>query len=125
MKDEILKLEKAYWSGMENHELEVVTNLTYFPCILASKNGPRKMTEEDFKKVFEQAEGMEMQVNNIDDVQFHNVSEELAVIAYSIELTHKTKDKEIKSKCACSSTWLKSDNAWKCIQHSEADLPSE
>ncbi len=125
MKDQILKLEKAYWTGMENHDLETVTNLTYFPCVLASKNGPRIMTEDDFKKVFEQAEGMEMKVNKIDDVKFHNASDELAVIAYRVELMHKVKDEEVISKCACSSTWLKIENTWKCIQHAEADIELE
>ena len=39
MEDQIIELERKYWDGMANLDYETVKNLTYFPCIVASKDG--------------------------------------------------------------------------------------
>ena len=62
METQIIELEKKYWQGMENHDYETVKQLTYFPCIIAGKNGVQSVDEAKFKKMFESGEGDKIKV---------------------------------------------------------------
>lgn len=117
MKTEISKLEKKYWDAMTGRDYETVRDLTKFPCIVAGKQGVMSVDEPTYKKMFEQGSGKKMKVNNISDEQIET-GEDHALIAYLIELDYDGK----AMKCACTSTWIKESQKWRCAMHTETDL---
>lgn len=119
METQLIKLEKQYWQGMENHNYETVKKLTRFPCIIASKNGVQSIDEATFKKMFESGDGDKIKVLNITNVEEQLIAENTTIIGYIIELG--TPDKA-PSKCACTSTWVKENNNWLCAMHTETEL---
>lgn len=121
MKDEILEFEKKYWEAMEAHDFETVKSLTRFPCITAGKDGVRNVDEASFKKMFESGAGVNWKVLDISGVETQTFDNN-AVIAYLIELEHSAEGKTSSMKCACTSTWIKDDNIWRCAMHTESDL---
>jgi len=124
MERQIIELEKKYWQGMENHDYETVKNLTRFPCIVAGKTGIRSVDEANFKKMFESGDGDKIKVLNFSDVETQLIGENGAVIAYQIELGI-VDDKQKPMKCACTSTWVKENNNWVCVLHTETELSQQ
>ena len=123
METQIIELEKKYWHGMENHEYETVKKLTRFPCIIAGKNGVQSVDEDNFKKMFESGDGNKIKVLNFSNVEAQLIGESGAVIAYLIELVD---DKQkTPMKCACTSTWVKENNNWVCVLHTESELSQQ
>lgn len=119
METQIIKLEKKYWQGMENHDYETVKNLTRFPCIVAGKNGVQSIDETKFKKMFESGDGDKIKVLNISNVEEQLINENNAIIGYLIELGIPDK---AAMKCVCTSTWIKENNDWLCAMHTETEL---
>lgn len=122
METQIIELEKRYWQGMENHDYEIVKKLTHFPCIIAGKNGVQSVDEASFKKMFESGDDDKIKVLNISDVESQLIAENTAIIAYAIELGITDDKQKGAMKCACTSTWIKDNNNWVCVLHTEAEL---
>ena len=122
MKNEILELEKQYWAAMAAHDLNTVTKLTHFPCILTAKNGVREVDEKAFQEGFEQAKEMEMKIVGITDEKVQMLSDDYGIIGYTVEIEHVVKAETTRSKAACSSAWIKEEGEWKCALHTETEI---
>lgn len=121
MENHILELEKKYWEGMENHDYPSVASLTRFPCIVAGKDGVRTVDEATFKKMFESGKGVKWKVLAIDDVQTQTLGNN-ALIGYLVGLEATMDGKSSSMRCACTSTWIKENEEWRCAMHTESDL---
>ena len=121
MNNQILEAEKKYWDGMASHNFEQVKNLTRFPCLIAGKNGVMSVEEEPFKKMFDSHKDMSTKVENISDAQTQMLTENTAIIIYQIDVTYGDK----KMRCACTSTWQKENENWKCAMHSESEMKAQ
>lgn len=124
MENQILELEKRYWSAMEKRDFSIVKSLTRFPCIVAGQDGVRSVDEDTFKKMFDSGEGRELKMIEIsnDVVQ---VTGNCAMIAYKIELAYQVNGHESSNTCACTSTWIKENDNWVCGLHSESPITSQ
>lgn len=120
MKTQVIELEKEYWQGMESHDYETVRKLTHFPCIIAGKSGVQSVDEASFKRMFESGGENKIKVRSISDIESQIIGEDTAVVAYVIELGKA--DSEEASKCACTSTWIRTDGKWACALHTETAL---
>lgn len=116
MKDNIIDLEKKYWDAMANKDFETVKSLTKFPCIVAGRNGVMSVDASAYEKMFN-SNNRSMEVKSISDEQVQT-GEDHAMLAYLIELSYDG----VSMKCACTSTWIKENNDWKCAMHTESDL---
>ena len=117
MNQDIMSLEKKYWDAVVNKDYETVRDMTKFPCIVAGKQGVMSVDEPSYKKMFEQHGDRKMTVKNISDEQIQTGADH-AMIAYLIELDYNGN----QMKCACTSTWIKDSQGWKCAMHTESDL---
>lgn len=121
MENQILELEKKYWHGMETHDFQTVKSLTYFPCIVAGKNGINSVDEPTYKKMFESGENKKTKVLNISAVNSQTINETTAIIGYVIALSYDGKS----MTCACTSTWVRDKDSWLCAMHTESDLEKQ
>lgn len=121
MDNEILALEKKYWSAMQDHDFNTVKSLTRFPCIIAGKQGAQCIDEPAFKKMFESGEGKKMKVIDIRDEQIQVINDS-AYIAYIIESEYNIEGKKKSAVCACASAWVKENNNWLCSLHTKTDV---
>ncbi len=124
MKEELLSLEKSYWEAMETHNLSIIKELTYFPCIIAGKNGVKQINEDTFIDMFQASESMQIKVLSIDQVSSDQMGN-AGVIAYLITAEHHMDGQQNITTCACSSTWILIEGKWKCILHTESDISSD
>lgn len=124
MEKEILELEKKYWSGMENHDYDVVKNLTHFPCMIAGQHGVQLVDEQSFKRMFDSGAGKRTKVMNIHDEQVA-VVKDTATIIYRIEIQYNGSSPSSVHQYACASTWIKENEKWVCCLHTEAEMIGE
>lgn len=122
MKEQILDLEKKYWEGMQNHNYDVVKNLTYFPCTVVSKKGIKSIDEPTFKEMFDSGKDMKMKIKGISEAVVQSFSKSFATIAYIIEMDADENGQNTLHKCVCTSSWIMENGVWKCATHSESDL---
>ena len=122
MENQLIALEKEYWQGMQDHNYETVRNLTRFPCLIAGKDGVRKVDEATFKKMFESGEGNDIKVVNISNVEEQSLGENSAVIAYEIDFGSSDDENKSLMKCGCTSSWVKENEEWLCALHTEVEL---
>lgn len=122
MKTQIVELEKKYWNGIENHDYETVRNLTLFPCIVAGKKGVNSIDEEEFKKMFESSRANAIKVLDIYDLKEKIIAENTAVIGYRIDFEMLDSNQEKPIRCVCTSTWIKENNKWECLMHTETEM---
>jgi len=108
---------------MEDHQYETVKNLTHFPCIIAGRNGVQSVDEPSLKKMFESGEGSKIKVSGYLDVISQLPTQQTAVTAYVIELLDTKENKSVK--CSCTSTWIKENDRWLCMLHTETELSSK
>ncbi|MBS7254597.1 nuclear transport factor 2 family protein [Flavobacterium branchiicola] len=119
---QIIELEKKYWHGVENDDYETVKNLTLFPCIVAGKNGIQSVSEADFKKMFDSGQTNKIKVLDIYDVKEKRIADNTAVIGYLLDFIILDDSQKTPIKCACTSTWIKENNKWMCVLHTETEL---
>ncbi|WPO76849.1 DUF4440 domain-containing protein [Flavobacterium sp. KACC 22761] len=122
MELQTIELEKKYWHGVENHDYETVKNLTVFPCIVAGKNGVQSINEDDFKNMFDSGQTNKIKVLNIYDVKEKLINENTAVIGYGLDFEIVDQSQKEPIKCVCTSTWIKENNKWGCVMHTETEL---
>ncbi|MEN2487989.1 DUF4440 domain-containing protein [Flavobacterium sp. B11] len=122
MEGQIIELEKKYWHGVENNNYETVRNLTLFPCIVAGKNGIQSISEADFKNMFDSGQTNKIKVLNIYDVKEKLIAENTAVIGYRLDFEIADQNPKMPIKCVCTSTWIKENNKWGCVMHTETEL---
>lgn len=120
-----------YWTGkriLERNGKSRLWNgkkLTRFPCIIAGKNGVQSVDQATFKKMFESGDGDKIQVLNISDVESQLITENTAIIGYSITLAIADDQQKTPVKCACTSTWIKEQDNWVCALHTETELSQQ
>lgn len=122
MEGQIIELEKEYWHGVQNNDYETVQNLTFFPCIVAGKNGVQSISEADFKKMFDSGQTNKIKVLKIYDVKEKLIAENTAVIGYLLDFEIVDNSQKEPIKAACTSTWIKGNNKWACVMHTETEL---
>ncbi|AWA30112.1 DUF4440 domain-containing protein [Flavobacterium magnum] len=124
MENEIIKLEKNYWQGMEDHDYETVKQLTRFPCTVAGKNGVMRVDENEFKHMFDSGSGADIRVTDI-SMAAVEVFGNSAIIGYTITIGSKSDAQKQPMQCACTSTWIKEQDSWRCAMHTESELVQE
>lgn len=122
MDTQIIELEKKYWHGVENNDYEAVKSLTLFPCIVAGKNGVESISEADFKNRFDSGQTNKIKVLDIYDIKEKIIDDNTAVIGYLIDFGGENNNPKEIIKCTCTSTWIKENNNWKCVLHTETEL---
>lgn len=122
MDKKIIELEKAYWKAMETKDFETIKRLTRFPCITVGKEGINSIDEPTFKQRFDSAGNMKLTVKDISHIESQMIHDTSAVIAYQITLAYDMEGKTQTNSCACSSTWSKENDQWKCVLHTESEI---
>lgn len=115
----IVELEEQFWQSMVDKDTKSGQAMLADQCLLTGPMGPMKI---DRKKYAEMANaGTETLASyKLSDVSVVFPTDDVAVIAYKVELKGTRDGKDMKKKCADASTWVKRNGDWKCSLHTEA-----
>ena len=117
----IQQLETRFWQTMVDKNPEAAMQLIAEQCLITGPMGTMRSDPEDYKRMTEQGEW------NLDKFEFSDVqvifpAEDTAIIAYKVHQTGSMKGEKMDLNCADSTTWVRSDDEWKCALHTETIL---
>jgi hypothetical protein len=119
-KAEIEQLEKAFWQSMVDGEPEVAVEMLTEPALMVSSHGASKfdhagytkMARDDRYKLLDYAiSGMEIIFPKPD----------VAVASYRVAQTMEMEGKTVANDVFDTSTWVKVDDQWRCVMHTESE----
>lgn len=120
---EIIALEKEYWSLLEKGNMETAFKLNDFPTLLVSQRGVRATSEEEYRANCDTMKDAKMKIHDLKNFQARRLDEDTACVIYEakFDLTSPKNGTENYS-VACASTWSKRSGQWKCAMHVETPL---
>ena len=121
--EEILNLEKKYWTAMREHDLESAISLTDFPCLVASAHGLQSVDKEEFTKMFNSNDGT-IRTFEFDEskAEVRQINENTAVVAYNVHTSFSNDGVDKTINAIDTSTWIKRDGRWFCAMHTETEV---
>ena len=119
---ELIGLEKKYWSAMEKRDLNSAIELTDFPCLVAGPHGSRLVDQAQFTEMFNSNEKSTLSAEIQGEPQVRILSENSAVIAYKVRSKMTSPEKNETLDAVDTSTWVRKNGRWTCAHHTETPL---
>jgi hypothetical protein len=116
---ELIELENQYWQAIRERDVEAAIRLTDDPCIVTGAQGVGSINRQTYAKMMETAT---WQLNEFElrDLQVRLLSEDVAIVAYTVKEELTVEGKPVTLEAADASTWIRRDGEWLCALHTEA-----
>jgi hypothetical protein len=121
LEQELRELEQRYWSAIQSKDTRAIEELTDFPCIVTGAQGVARVDRATFTKMLQDGS---YTIDNFElsDVQVRSLTDDVAVVAYTVREELTVDGKPVTLEAADLSTWVRRDGTWVCPAHSEAIL---
>ena len=118
-KQEIEKLETAFWQSMVDGKAEVATRMLTEPALMVSGHGLLKFDHATYEKMASDDAYQLTEFEFCDfDVMFP--ARDVAVASYRVRQRMQAQGESKTEDMFDSSTWVKLGDAWKCVAHTES-----
>jgi hypothetical protein len=117
---ELLDLERRYWRAIKDKDEATMRGLTDYPCIVTDAHGVGSLDEDTFAKMLN---AQSWRLNDFalgDDVKVRMLSDDIAVIAYTVREEMTVEGEDVTLKAADASVWARRDGRWRCAVHTES-----
>ena len=121
-KQEIEGLETAFWQSMVDGKAEVATRMLTEPALMVSGHGLNKFDHAAYEKMAAD-DSFRLTGFEISDFDVLFPTEDVAVASYRVRQSMEAAGKSVTEEVFDSSTWVRMDEAWKCVAHTES-LPA-
>jgi uncharacterized protein (TIGR02246 family) len=119
-KHEIRALEQQFWQALKDGDVDAAVELTDFPCIVTGPQGIGQIDRERFAAMMRSPSYTMHRFELGDDLTVRLVNDDVAVVAYKVHEELSVEGRPVTLDAADSSTWVRRDGRWRCVQHSEA-----
>lgn len=119
----LVDLEKKFWQSMVDQKTEVALDLLCEPALMVSAHGAMKFDHAGYRQM---ADHGSMVVNSFElsnmEVVFPNDS--TALLSYRVKqgVTPRGKNATTTEEMHDTSTWVKTDQGWRCAMHTETPI---
>lgn len=120
-KDEIIKLEKAYWNAMKKKDGAKAAKLSGAASLVTGAQGVMRIAKAKMGKMTEQGKWT-LQSYKFDKVEVSTPTPDVGIIVYEVTQNVTMNGKKQTMCAADSSTWIRGENGWECHAHSETML---
>src|ERR1043165_8965792 len=116
---EIFKLEKQYWQGIKEKDIDACARLTDDPCLVAGAHGIARVPKEKFRQIMESSN---YTLNNFEfkESEVQTLTDDVAIHAYKVHEDLTVDGKPISMEASESSTWIRRNGRWVCALHTES-----
>jgi hypothetical protein len=117
---ELIGLEKAFWQAMKDKDLDTMSGLTDFPCIVAGPQGFASVDQELMSAMMTEAPWTLRDFQLSDDIEVRRLSEDVALVAYKVHEDIDLDGKPVALDAADTSVWVRRGGRWACAMHTES-----
>ena len=121
VEQEIVELEREYWRAIRDKDTDTAVRLTDDPCMVAGAQGVRSIDHKTFVEMAK-SPTWELKKFDISDTDVRMVTDDVAIIGYTVTEEMVVEGKPLTLKAADTSTWVRRDGRWVCALHSESVL---
>jgi ketosteroid isomerase-like protein len=118
-KQEIEKLERAFWQSIVDGDSSAATALLTEPAAMVSGHGAHRFDHAGYEKMAADDRFKLLRFDLSDmDVMFPR--DDVAIATYHVHQTVRMEGREVRMDAHDSSTWVRVEGAWKCAMHTES-----
>jgi uncharacterized protein (TIGR02246 family) len=117
---ELLELEKQYWQAIKDKNAEAAMRLSADPCLVTGAQGVFRVDRKTLGNMMKAASYTLQDVRIGDDVHVVMLSDEVAVLAYTVHERLTVDGKPVTLEAADASTWVRRNGRWVCALHTES-----
>jgi len=121
VEQEIVELEREYWRAIRDKDMDTVLRLTDNLCMVAGAQGVRTIDHQTFTELAKSAT-RELRKIDLTDTDVRMLTDDVAIIGYTIAEEMVVDGKPLTLKAADTSTWVRRDGRWVCALHTESIL---
>ena len=121
VEQEIVELETEYWRAIRDKDIDAAVRLTDDPCLVAGAQGVHSLDHEAFVEMAK-SPTWELRTFEIADTNVRMLTDDVAIIGYTVTEEMIVGGKPVTLKAADTSTWVRRDGRWTCALHSESVL---
>jgi uncharacterized protein (TIGR02246 family) len=116
---QLVELEKRYWQALKDKDVEAAIELTDDPCIVAGAQGVGSIDHATYAAMMK---GPAWTIVDFElrDVQARLLSDDTAVVAYTVHEELTVDGAPVSIDAADTSTWVRRDGRWLCALHTES-----
>ena len=119
----LVNLETKFWQSMVDNQTDVALDLLCEPALMVSAHGAMKFDHAGYR---EMAEHGTMVVNSFEfkDMEVVFPNDTTAVLSYRVKqgIAPRGKGATKKQEMHDTSTWVKTDDGWRCVMHTETPI---
>jgi hypothetical protein len=117
--EELLALEKRYWTAIKQKDANAAMRLTHDPCIVTGASGVSELDHKTLAQLMKDAPWT-LDHFEIGDVTVKRIGDEVAIVAYKVKEKVTVAGEPVELEAADASTWIWDKDRWVCALHSEA-----
>ena len=122
----LVDLENKFWQSMVDQDSDTATEMLSEPALMVSSHGTMKFDHAAYRRMAEHGPMVLTSFELCDvDVTFPN--DTTAIVTYRVKQSVAQRDKNEDSiqEMHDTSTWVKTDDRWQCVMHTETPAEAE
>jgi hypothetical protein len=119
LKDELVALEKQYWTAIRERDSATAMALSEDPCVVVGPQGVSEIGSAALGRMLEAAP-YEIKSFNIQDVHVRRLSHDIVALAYKVKEELLVEGKKVSLDAFDSSVWQRRNGRWVCALHTES-----
>ena len=118
-RQEIGKLEEAFWKSLVERDADAATAMLAPQALMVSSHGTMRFDPAQYAKMLKDPKHGLLEYTLSDmDVLFP--TDDVAIATYRAHQAMQMDGQRVEQDVVDSSTWVKVDDAWKCVAHTES-----
>ncbi len=118
-RQELLNLERRYWSAVQEKDAPTATALTDEPCIVVGAQGVGEIGKDELAAMLGDA-SYEIERFHLEDVHMRKISDGVVVVAYKVKESLVVDGTDVSLEAFDSSVWVRRNGDWVCVLHTES-----
>lgn len=121
---QLIELEKKFWQSMVREDTDAALSLLDQQALMVSTHGAMKFDHVQYRQMAQQGP-MVLKDFKLGDIDVLMPTEDIAVLTYRVKQSVAPRGDDAKrttQEMADSSTWVRKEDQWQCVAHTETPL---
>jgi hypothetical protein len=120
-RQQLFDLEKKFWQSLVEQDTDTALELLSEPAFMVSSHGAMKFDHAGYRQMAEHGR-LVVRSFELSDLDATFPSDDTAILTYSVKQVVASRDKrqQTEQQMKDTSTWVRTDGAWRCVMHTES-----
>ena len=121
---QLIELEKKFWQSMVREDTDAALSLLDQQALMVSAHGAMKFDHDGYRQMAQQG-SMVLKDFHLSDIEVFMPTQDIAILTYRVKQSMAPRGQDAKAsteEMADSSTWVRKEDQWQCVAHTETPL---